>query len=378
MSVRERIGLDLGASEQWKEEWQSMPEYSHEDLESFKEVIVHFETLEDVQRFSELIDQKIYATTKSLWYPKADILHHGANRWVDGGDVVLPIYPIYVISKGRWESRMTSKALEKMGVPYSIVVEPQERDQYASVIDPSKILVLPFSNLGQGSIPARNWVWEHSIKAGFRRHWILDDNIGEFDYFNHNLKTPVRSGAMFRAAEDFVKRYENVALAGFQYDYFAPAKSVVPPFALNTRIYSCVLIKNDIPYRWRGKYNEDTDLSLRALKDGWCTILFYAFLQTKTPTMMMKGGNMDELYQGDGRLKMAESLVEQHPDVAVVTEKWGRFQHQVDYRSFRHNKLIKKKSLVVLEGTNNYGMVMKRAADCEEDDVPQREKTRKR
>ena len=61
---------------------------------------------------------------------------------------MIPKFPIYIISKGRWETRMTSKALEKMGVPYSIVIEPQEYDNYASVIDPKKILVLPFSNLG--------------------------------------------------------------------------------------------------------------------------------------------------------------------------------------------------------------------------------------
>ena len=74
-----------------------------------------------------------------------------------------PKYPIYIISKSRWESRLTSKALERMKVPYHIVIEPQEYDNYASVIDKTKILTLPFSNLGQGSIPARNWVWEHSI-----------------------------------------------------------------------------------------------------------------------------------------------------------------------------------------------------------------------
>jgi hypothetical protein len=51
--------------------------------------------------------------------------------------------------------------------------------------------------------------------------------------------------------------------------------------------------------------------------------------------MTMKGGNSDELYVDDGRLKMAQSLVDQHPDVAHVTEKWGRYQHHVDYRPFR-------------------------------------------
>lgn len=86
-------------------------------------------------------------------------------------------FPIYIPSKGRWESRLTSKMLEAMGQPYRIVVEPQEYDNYAAVIDPKKILVLPFSNLGQGSIPARNWIWEHSIAEGHKKHWILDCNI---------------------------------------------------------------------------------------------------------------------------------------------------------------------------------------------------------
>ena len=76
-----------------------------------------------------------------------------------------PKYPIYIVSKGRANSRLTSKSLELMNVPYRIVVEPQEYDDYAAVINPNKILVLPFSNLEQGSIPARNWVWEHSIKS---------------------------------------------------------------------------------------------------------------------------------------------------------------------------------------------------------------------
>jgi hypothetical protein len=72
--------------------------------------------------------------------------------------------------------------------------------------------------------------------------------------------------------------------------------------------------------------------------------------------MNMKGGNTDELYQGDGRLKMAESLREQHPDVVKVVRKWGRWQHQVDYRPFKANKFILKPGFEVPTGVNNYGM----------------------
>lgn len=271
-----------------------------------------------------------------------------------------PRYPVYVISKGRWESRLTSKSLEKRGVPYHIVIEPQEYDNYAAVIEPAKILVLPFSNLGQGSIPARNWVWEHSIEQGAERHWILDDNIRDFYRLHKNIKYRTDSGATFRAAENFTDRFENVALSGMQYELLTPRKKRVPPFIVNTRIYSCILIKNDISYRWRGRYNEDTDLSLRVLKDGWCTILFYAFLADKVATMTMKGGNTEALYklgeQKDGRLEMARSLHRQHPDVTKIVWKWGRWQHQVDYRPFKGNKLIKKEGVEIPEGVNNYGM----------------------
>lgn len=272
-----------------------------------------------------------------------------------------PEYPVYVISKGRWDTRLTSKALERIAVPYHIVIEPQEYDRYAAVIAPKKILMLPFSNLGQGSIPARNWVWEHALVAGVKRHWILDDNIRGFYRLNRNLKIPVASGTIFKAAEDFVERYENVAIAGFNYVMFAPRKERIPPFIPNTRIYSCILLRNDIPYRWRGRYNEDTDLSLRVLKDGWCTILFNAFLAEKMPTMTMRGGNTEELYQGDGRLKMAQSLQTQHPDVTRIRWKWGRWQHQVDYRPFARNRLVRRKSVVVPKGINNYGMELRQA-----------------
>jgi hypothetical protein len=267
-----------------------------------------------------------------------------------------PRYPIYIVSKGRWESRLTSKTLEDICVPYKIVIEPQEYKQYAAVIEPEKILTLPFSNLGLGSIPARNWIWEHALRTGAYRHWIIDDNIRCFYRLINNQKIRFGDGTGLKAAEDFTDRYQNVALSGLNYQWLVKAKFVAPPYYPNTRIYSCILIKNDLPYRWRGRYNEDTDLSIRALKDGWCTILFNAFLADKQTTMAMSGGNTDELYKGDGRLKMAQSLREQHPDVTRISHKWGRWQHHVDYRPFAKNRLILKPDVVIPEGVNNYGM----------------------
>ena len=268
-------------------------------------------------------------------------------------------YPIYVISKGRWESRLTSKALERMKAEYRIVVEPQEYDNYAKYIDKEKILVLPFSNLGQGSIPARNWVWEHAISEKSKKHWILDDNIYDFYRLNKNKRHIVQTPVIFRCCEDFTERYENVPISGMNYRFFVVATEKYPPFYVNTRVYSCILIDNSIKHRWRGRYNEDTDLCLRILKDGFCTILFNAFLIEKAATMRLKGGNTDELYAGDGRLKMAQSLQEQHPDICTITWKFNRWQHQVNYDVFKKNKLIRRKDFVLKNVINNYGMQLK-------------------
>jgi hypothetical protein len=281
-----------------------------------------------------------------------------------------PRYPVYIISKNRAESRLTVKALTRINVPFRIVIEPQEFDAYAAHIDPAKIIVLPFSNLGQGSIPARNFVWEHSISEGHDRHWILDDNISNFFRFNRNMMIPVADGAIFRAAEDFTDRYANVPMSGMNYEMFVKRKcDNFPPFNTNTRVYSCILLSNHVPHRWRGRYNEDTDLSLRFLKDGFCTVLFNAFLADKMPTMRMKGGNTDDLYKQndkfDGRLEMAKSLQRQHPDVTRITWKWGRWQHHVDYRPFKVNKLILKRSAEINPGINDYGMVLKQLQPSE-------------
>lgn len=248
-----------------------------------------------------------------------------------------------------------------MNVPYKIVVEPSEYERYAEVIDPSKILVLPsnFSELGQGGIPVRNWVWEHSIKEGHAWHWILDDNIESVERFNNNLKVKCETGTPFYVIEDFVLRYDNIGQAGMNYALFCPASEARPPLRFNIRVYSCILIRNDIPYRWRGRYNEDTDLSLRMMKDGWVTVLFNAFLIGKRATMTQGGGNTNTIYNtGDNRLAFAKSLAEQHPDVAKVTRKFGRWHHQVNYKPFRKNKLILKKDVVIKDGTNNYGLVL--------------------
>jgi len=268
-----------------------------------------------------------------------------------------PKYPIFIISKGRSKRCLTARELLLMNVDFTLVVEPQEYDEYRSNYPNSKIITTPFSELGEGSIPVRNYVWELAANLGVKRYWILDDNIEGFHRLNRNEKYKVADGTIFRCCEDFIDRYENIPMAGMNYYSFCKKTDAVPAFYLNTRIYSCILIETKMPHRWRGRFNEDTDLSIRFLKDGYCTILFNAFLCGKVTTMRMSGGNTQDLYEKtNNRLEFAQSLADQHPDCVKIVWKFNRWHHQVDYSKFKRNALIR--NCDTDKGINEYNMIL--------------------
>lgn len=276
-------------------------------------------------------------------------------------------YPIYVISKNRADTMYTSRSLNDMGCEHTIAVEPQDVDAYNRAFDEfgiktAKLLELPFSNHGMGSGPARNACWEDSIARGAKRHWILDDNIQDFYRLHNNARYRVKSPVFFRVMEDFVDRYKNVRLAGPRYRFFCASDQKYPAFIKNTHIMSTILIDNSLDIRWRSKYNEDIDLSLRVLKGGDCTILFNAFLQGKCATQTVTGGNTEEVYQAD-KLDYEDTTHEKtmvlynlHPDVVRVVKRYGRWHHDVNYDRYQINKLQFVDGFEMPKGVNNYNM----------------------
>ena len=287
-----------------------------------------------------------------------------------------PQFPLYIPTKGRADSRLTAKVLEEMNVPFRLVIEDQEYKTYSDVIDKSKLLVLDKkyqddydtcddlgSTKSKGPGAARNFIWDHSISEGYKWHWVMDDNIKLFRRWNKNKRYKCYDGTPFKVMEDFVLRYDNIAMAGPNYSFFVIDKwgHNYGAFTVNTRIYSCNLIRNDVPFRWRGRYNEDTDLSLQMLKGGWCTVQFNAFLQEKTNTQVLKGGNTEAFYAKEGTIPKSQMQVRLHPDVSKLIWRYGRWHHHVNYNKFkRENKLIKKKDIEIQQGINNYGLKLKK------------------
>lgn len=271
-----------------------------------------------------------------------------------------PRYPVYIPSKGRAGVCYTAQLLDRDSIPFRLVVEPQEHSEYSSRFGCSRVLALPFRDLGQGSIPARNWIKDHATAEGHERHWQLDDNLRETFRWFRGYRVPCHSGIALSVVEDFTDRYENIAISGMNYTTFVIGKS--KPFHVNQRVYSCSLILNRIPQRWRGRYNEDTDLCLQVLAAGWCTVLVNAFLVEKKATMLMQGGNAAELYAGDGRAKMARALERLWPGVVETKRRFRRPQHVVkdSWRMFDTPlKLKPGVDLANLPPNDEYGMELK-------------------
>ena len=357
----------------WEKEWVQMPEFNDNFAEEeFGKVEFVIDSDIDNKDLKEVFKQNITDKTKSIWHPRLIQGKHRKIRVVGGRH---PRYPIYVVSKGRYDFKgNTSNFLSRMGVKHYIVVEPQEVELYKQNMNLNFCTVLELDmkykedydvfdvemskGFGCGPGAARNFVKDHSIGLGAKWHWVLDDNIENFDRYWRGHKIYSHSPEIFSTVEDFVDRYENIGQAGLNYSKFCTGMSHQKPYTMNTRIYSFILNRNDLDYRWRGTWNEDTDLSLRILKDGWCTVQFNQMLAAKMTTQKVKGGNTTEFYKDNGTFLKSKMLENMHPDVAKVVWKFSRWHHEVDYSGFKQELKIKDEYKNIEEGINEHGQEM--------------------
>jgi hypothetical protein len=248
-------------------------------------------------------------------------------------------------------------------VPFRLVVEPAEARLYAERWPSAELLVTPHDEMRL--LGVRNWIRDFSIDEGWDRHWQLDDNITDFRRYYRGYGLPVDVGVALRVCEDFTDRYTNIGVSGLSYRAFmGPWVSV--PFWLNCHVYSTSLIWNRMPYRWRALYNDDTDLCLQVLAGGLCTVALNIFIANKALTMHVKGGNTDDLYRGDGRLRMARSLERQWPYVVETKRRFDRPQHVVRGAWHGFDTPLERRTDIdwaALEGVNEYGLQLEQVAD---------------
>ena len=130
----------LSSIDNWEKEMDGLPEYNNfpqpkpEITATFK-----FRNENDFQDFKEKVKEYIYEgqkvfdglqrkQEKQAWYPLLE--KNSGMKWF-AVNPENPQYPIYIVSKGRWKRNPTSKALMNMNVPFYIIVEESEYQNYA-------------------------------------------------------------------------------------------------------------------------------------------------------------------------------------------------------------------------------------------------------
>ena len=142
--------LNLDCEEMF--DYTAMPEYKNTKQPEPKiTATFKFRSQGDYDKFHDLVKKYIYEgervfdgmqrmEKKSAWFP---LKEKGSNYRYTSTQPKNPRYPIYIVSKGRWERNPTSRELKNMGVPFYMVVEEHEKDKYLNIVDKDQILILP-------------------------------------------------------------------------------------------------------------------------------------------------------------------------------------------------------------------------------------------
>jgi hypothetical protein len=58
-----------GMEEEWVGEWRGMPEYVSTDREAFAQVVISFESADDIKAFNEATGLKVTPQTRGVFFP---------------------------------------------------------------------------------------------------------------------------------------------------------------------------------------------------------------------------------------------------------------------------------------------------------------------
>jgi hypothetical protein len=219
-------------------------------------------------------------------------------------------YPAYVLSKGRSDIEGVADLFIEAGVPFRIVVEPQDEKPYGARFGKDRLVVMPKNNGGVTYV--RNYAKDHATEEGFDFHWQFDDNIKRFFLRDNGKAHKVDPGWAIRVVEGVVDGYTNIGGANFANSGFVFGYDNREPITLNSQVYCAMLLSNNVRSRFR-ECHEDTDYSMQLLTEGLVTLSVKRICMEKPASATMKGGNYETAYKGNGRIERMEKLLEYWP-----------------------------------------------------------------
>lgn len=251
-------------------------------------------------------------------------------------------YSIYIPSKGRASHCLTAQLLRIAGLRFTIVVEPDDYDEYACYYNDDNLHVLKKN--GQGLPYSRNSILKLSRKRGEFGHWQMDDDIRKFKVRQGDKNVDLNPRISVSNVEKIFDSYKDLSVIAHRYTSFAFSQT--SDFTYNNNPCSSILLRNDVNALWKKGTVDDADFALQILAQGGTTIIANRQLIDTVPHNKQKGGLTDSTAAEDGRRARFVQLAKTWPDgFSIRTNEEGRAKlvHHRIWSSFPQRPTPKRK-----------------------------------
>lgn len=246
---------------------------------------------------------------------------------------------IVIPTKGRPTSS-TMKMLEECGVPYSIVIEPDEQGLYAEALTGNRFLqkvhVLPLNQQGIGY--CRNYI----LGIMTEPFWMLDDDLQKFFWRDATSRTLVHvtiKEFLVRLQEGvsgLQKEGRTVGVVGCKNGTFAIPKV---PWTLNTDVAHIVYVNTPvvkakgIQYRADKKVFEDVAFLIECMQAGLNVYRMNEFVYYTVASGTNAVGGVD--YSNDSKKNALIQLKTEFPDYVEILDavtKTGQPKYKIHWK----------------------------------------------
>jgi len=250
-------------------------------------------------------------------------------------------YTIFILSKGRAGIATTPSRLDKQGIGYTLVVEPDEIDEYRLEYPEAEILSLPLS--GQGISYARQYILDYGRWNNLNYYWQLDDDLGACYELVDGKSIQVDFSIVLGYTETLTSKYD-VALAGIEAKSFLRDEHQ-KPYRFNTRVYSCVLTSTRHQCNYRAEFDtkEDIDFCLQILTTGEHIVCVQKYAINYRHIKSRQPGGLTPLYEDSIDVDISHKFVnEWGEEICKIVNKYGRVDVVIDWKQFKAIPEIKK------------------------------------
>jgi hypothetical protein len=245
---------------------------------------------------------------------------------------------IFIPSKNRVNNSTLLSFAETQNEKVTIVVEPQDYENYYKKFPDFEYLILPINDGGITYV--RNFIKQYTEENLISTYWQLDDDLTGF-FIREGTKL-IRTGfeSLYSAQLQF--KSNKIALGSLEYRQFA--WSATKDFVINSFCDSCVFVDNTkifgLRYREHVEGKEDRDFAMQVVKLNKKTARTTLFAFSAPPNGSNAGGLKETFYDLGKEKICVQRMIELWGEniCTPITKKDGRNDIKINWNNINSNQ----------------------------------------